>query len=243
MSGECLDHETPKEHEGGERFSCVSRPFASLVFQTALDEQRRIVTYPDDLQSQVDELTNEANGVTNIRRERKDTTMSQSEQTMPREQCVHDVRLMARRTALLYHYFVTTLIEHLGEEKAKALTSEAIQRYGEHIGRRVRQGVEEMGLTNDVENYGKYPDLPSVGWEGMTTETEHGPRMRVVYCPLAAVWKELDAEELGRMYCYVDQAKYRAFNPQAALIHTCNVLDGDAYCEFDIRLEEKAGDG
>jgi len=213
------------------------------VFQTALDEQRRIVAYLDDLPARIGELTNEANGVTNIRRERKDTTMSQSEQTMPREQCVHDVRLMARRTALLYHYFVTTLVEHLGEEKAKALTSEAIWRYGEHIGRRVRQGVEEMGLTNDIENYGKYPDLPSVGWEEIVAETEHGPRMRVTHCPLAAVWKELGAEELGRMYCYVDQAKYRAFNPHAALIHTRNVLDGDAYCEFDIRLEEKAGDG
>jgi hypothetical protein len=58
------------------------------------------------------------------------------------------------------------------------------------------------------------------------------------YCPLAAVWKELGSEELGRMYCRVDQAKYRAFNPRAELIHTCNMLDGDPYCEFDIRLEE-----
>jgi hypothetical protein len=170
----------------------------------------------------------------------KDTTMSQSDQTMPREQCAQDVRRMARRTALLYHFFVTTLAQHLGEEKAKTLTSEAIRRYGEHVGRRVRQGVEEMGLTNDIENYGAYPDLPSVGWEGTVAETEHGPRSRVLYCPLAAVWKELGAEELGRMYCYVDQAKYRAFNPRAELIHTCNMLDGDPYCEFDIRLEESA---
>jgi hypothetical protein len=154
---------------------------------------------------------------------------------MPREQCVQDVRLMARRTALLYHYFVATLVEHLGEEKAKELTSQAVWRYGEHIGRAVRQGIEEMGLANDVENYGKYPDLPSVGWEGTVVETEHGPRTRVLYCPLAAVWKELDTEAWGRMYCYVDQAKYRAFNPDAELVHTSNVLDGDPYCEFEVR--------
>ncbi len=164
--------------------------------------------------------------------------MSESNKTMPYEQCVDDVRRMARRTALLHHYFVTTLVEHLGEEKAKKLTTEAIWRYGEHVGKAVRQGVEAMGLPNDIENYAKCPDLPSVGWEGEVAETEHGPRHRALYCPLAAVWQELGSEELGRLYCYVDQAKYRAFNPRAKLIHTCNILDGDPYCEFDIRLEE-----
>jgi len=169
--------------------------------------------------------------------------VNQSADTMPRQQCVQDVRLMARRTALLYHYFVATLVEHLGEEKARALTSEAIRRYGEHVGRTVRQGVEAMGLSNDVENYDQHPDLPSVGWEGAVVETEDGPRARVLYCPLAAVWQELGAEAWGRLYCYVDQAKYRAFNPRAKLVHTRNVLDGDPYCEFDLRLEEETGEG
>jgi hypothetical protein len=150
--------------------------------------------------------------------------MSQPDQTMPREQCLQDVRSMARRTALLYHFFVTTLVDGLGEEKARDLTSEAIRRYGQHIGETVRRGVEEMGLPNDIENYGKVPDLPSMGWEGIVAETEHGPRRRILYCPLADVWQELGTEELGRMYCYVDQAKYRAFNPRA--------------CEFDFQLEE-----
>jgi hypothetical protein len=67
-------------------------------------------------------------------------------------------------------------------------------------------------------------------------ETENGPRRRVTYCPLAATWQALGFESLGRLYCGVDQAKYRAYNAQAELVHTCNVLDGDPYCEFDIRL-------
>ena len=165
--------------------------------------------------------------------------MSDAKERMSRQACTRDVRLMAERTALLYHYFVTTLIECLGEEEAKQITREAIQRYGEHVGRAVRAGVEAQGLPNTVENYRKVPDLPSVGWESEVVETEHGPRRRVVYCPLAAVWKELGVEDLGRMYCYVDQAKYRAYNPGATLIHTCNVLDGDPYCEFDIQVEDE----
>ncbi len=164
--------------------------------------------------------------------------MNGSNKTVSYDQCVKDVQRMARRTALLYHYFATTLVEHLGEERGKTLIAEAIRCYGEHVGRTVRQGVGAMGLPNDVENYAKYPDLPSAGWEGTVAETEHGPRNRVLYCPLAAEWKELGSEELGRMYCYVDQAKYRAFNSRVKLIHACNLLDGDPYCEFDFRLEE-----
>jgi hypothetical protein len=163
-------------------------------------------------------------------------------ETMTRDQCVKEVRLMARRTALLHHYFASTLVERLGETKGKQLTAEAIRRYGEHAGRTVRAKVEEMGLPNDKENYKKVPDLPSVGWEHEMADTEDGPRLRVTYCPLAAVWKDLDSEALGRLYCWVDQAKYRAFNPRVQLTHTCNLLDGDPYCEFDIRyVDEQDG--
>jgi hypothetical protein len=162
--------------------------------------------------------------------------MDRTDGMIPREQCVEDVQRMARRTALLYHYFVTVLVDRLGEEQAEALTREAIRRYGEHVGRAVRKRVAEAGLSNAPENFRKYDDLPSVGWEGTTAETEDGPRSRVTYCPLAAVWQELGVERWGRLYCGVDQAKYLAFNPCAALVHTKNVLDGDAYCEFDLRI-------
>ncbi len=169
--------------------------------------------------------------------------MRETDETMPREACVEDVRRMARRTALLYHTFVTTLVDQLGEEQARALTSEAIRRYGEHIGNAVRQRVQETGLSNEPENFSKYDDLPSVGWEGTEVETEHGPRLRVTYCPLAATWQELGSEDWGRLYCHVDQAKYRAFNPRAVLVHTKNVLDGDPYCEFDLQMEDELDAG
>ena len=51
--------------------------------------------------------------------------MCEPNRTVSYDQCVEDVRRMARRTALLYHYFVTTLVDHLGEERAKTLTAEA----------------------------------------------------------------------------------------------------------------------
>jgi hypothetical protein len=74
-----------------------------------------------------------------------------------------------------------------------------------------------------------------VGWEFGTITLPDGQERRIcTYCPLAAIWQELGAEELGRMYCYVDQAKYHSYNPDYEFVHAKNVLDGDEYCEFVI---------
>jgi hypothetical protein len=147
--------------------------------------------------------------------------------------CEQQVRLMARRTALLHHAFAATLIEELGEEEGKKLIQKAIQRYGEACGSAVKQGVEALGLPLTQENYGKIPDLPNTGWEkGSVTTPEGETHAIITYCPLADVFESLGCQELGRLYCYVDQAKQQAYNPEHALVHVKNILDGDPYCEF-----------
>ncbi|NPV71538.1 MAG: hypothetical protein HPY55_13015 [Firmicutes bacterium] len=50
------------------------------------------------------------------------------------------------------------------------------------------------------------------------------------YCPLAATWKALGAEDLGRLYCEVDPALVRGFNPEMGFRHDRNVLKGDDDC-------------
>ena len=165
--------------------------------------------------------------------------MSEKE-TISRQEAVANVRLMARRTALLYHYFAKTLVEEMGEEEGKRLIAKAVWAYGEHCGKAVREGVEAMGLPPIDENFNKVSDLPKLGWEASTITLENGEtRPIVTYCPLAAVWQELGAEDLGRLYCYVDQAKYHAYNPDYKFTHTKNVLDGDAWCEFWVRQRER----
>jgi hypothetical protein len=56
FGGSC-ESRSSRENKVREGFSCISHPFAPFVFQTAHDEQHRIVVYLDDLQAQVDELT------------------------------------------------------------------------------------------------------------------------------------------------------------------------------------------
>lgn len=170
--------------------------------------------------------------------------MTDEKQMITAEQCTFEVRLMARRIALLHHYFSETIIEELGEEKGKELIKKAIWDYGQHCGNAVREGVEAMGLPATDENKGKVRDLPAYGWEtGMVEIPGDEPRLVVTFCPHADTFEELGPRgmELGRMYCYVDQAHYKAYNPKGEFTHTKNVLDGDACCEFLIEPNGKKG--
>lgn len=152
--------------------------------------------------------------------------------------CTEQVRLMARRTALLHFYFSKTLIDELGEQKGVQLIRKAVLAYGEHCGRAIRESVEAMGLPLTDENFDKIPDLPKYGWVMESNLLPGGEARPIVrFCPLADTFKQLGEEgrRLGRLYCYVDQGKQKAYNPEFDFIHTKNILDGDPYCEFLVR--------
>ena len=94
------------------------------------------------------------------------------------------------------------------------------------------------GLPLIRENF--QDDLPDLGWaDREKVEVEGEKRSRTYTCHLAKVWQELGAPELGRIYCFVDQAKYEAYNPEMECVHTKNVLDGDPYCELAVRPKKK----
>jgi predicted ArsR family transcriptional regulator len=150
------------------------------------------------------------------------------------------VRQMARRLALLYYYFARTLSEELGEEEGMRLVEKATREYGLHVGRAVRERLEEQGLELTPENYGKAADLPPVGWEFHTTQSADGEiHTACTYCPVAVTWQELGADKIGRMYCHMDQARYEGFNPEYELVHTQTVLDGDERCAWVIRKRQE----
>jgi len=138
-----------------------------------------------------------------------------------------------RRAALLYHSFAETLIRELGEEKGRELTRLAIDAYGTHIGRESRERAREKGLETSPENY--QDDLPETAWKTETVVVDGEERVRVHHCPLAAEWMEWGDPELARIYCFVDQAKMRAFNPDFEYVHVRNLLDGDPFCELAVR--------
>jgi hypothetical protein len=157
-----------------------------------------------------------------------------------KEQAFKEVLTIIRRTALLHYCYAKTLIEEFGEEQGKELILKAIRSYGEEVGRKVKEETLAKGLDLVAENYGG--DLPSLGWEKERVVVEGEPRARIHVCHLAKVWKELGAPEIGRLYCYVDQAKYKAYNPDLECTHVKNVLEGDPYCEIAVRSKGKKSD-
>jgi len=151
------------------------------------------------------------------------------------EEAKEQVRRVCVRLGLLHLSFAKTLINELGERKGKELVLKAIKDYSIRIGEQVKAKVAAQGLDNDPANY--KDDLPLYGMhEGAgLVEIDGEERMRAYGCVMGKVWNELGEGKLGRLYCYVDPAKYMAFNPNFKLIHLKALPDGDEYCELAVR--------
>lgn len=142
-----------------------------------------------------------------------------SNEKITKEQAKHEVQLATRRLGMMHVAYAKTLVEELGEEKGKEIVLKAIQKYGEYIGSQVKEVVENEGLDLTPDNYRikKARSLPILGLNDKIVEDEEG---RKVYgCTMAKVWRELGEEELGKLYCYIDTAKYMYYNPDYKLTH------------------------
>ncbi len=148
-----------------------------------------------------------------------------------------NVRRALHRTALLYQHFAQTLHAELGPEKAKELILHAIYSYGAQIGAEAKARTLAKGLPLTAENYSD--DLPTIGWQSQTDLVDGENVTTVSCCPLAEEWKDMD-QELAGLYCYVDQAKMQAYNPDLCYVHLSKLLDGDGCCRLVVRKAAEA---
>ena len=163
--------------------------------------------------------------------------MSAQEEFISKKEAMRQIRLSIRRTALLYHYFAKTLTETFGEKKGNKLIEKAIEAYGSHIGQVAKRKALEKGRTLTPENFES--DLPELAFKSQTVKVDDEERLRVYHCPLAEVWLDLEDRDAARLYCLVDQAKMKEFNPDYKYVHLKNILDGDSYCELVVREDIK----
>ncbi|MEM2896313.1 MAG: L-2-amino-thiazoline-4-carboxylic acid hydrolase [Candidatus Bathyarchaeia archaeon] len=159
------------------------------------------------------------------------------------EEAKRAVESVSRRIALLHLSYAKTLIMELGEERGNELITKAIKDYGIRLGKKTKKEVLDKGLETTPENFsaGMSYAIPRFGVHERTetVEVEGEPRIRVYGCVLAKVWQEYGEEKLGRLYCYMDPAKYMAYNPNYKLIHTKTIPDGDDHCELAVRPTTK----
>jgi hypothetical protein len=162
--------------------------------------------------------------------------MNNEQDLIPCTEAAHEIELVSRRLGLLHLAFARALVDELGEKSGKRLILKAIKNYGIMVGSEVKAAVEEQGLALTPENYGigKSRSLPTLGMHSGSEEVEVAgkKRLRAHGCVMAQVWKEHDEDKLGRLYCYVDPAKYMAYNPDFKLAHIKAIPDGDECCEF-----------
>lgn len=145
----------------------------------------------------------------------------------------------SRRVALLHIAYAKAVIDEVGVEKGVKIIARAIKEYGRIIGEKTREEVVSQGLDPVPENFDKGPTyrIPDFGMHDRIEVVEVGGelRIRAYGCVLAKVWRELGEDRLGRLYCYMDVAKYMSYNPNYKLVHVKSIPDGDEYCEFAVR--------
>lgn len=163
--------------------------------------------------------------------------MNENDEMISKKEALRQIKLGVRRAALIYHYFAKTLVDELGEDKGTELIKKAINAYGTHIGTAAREKAQADGLPLVPENFEN--DLPDLAWEGEEVTVDGEQRYRIYTCPLATEWIELGDQKRARLYCFVDQAKMKGFNPAYEYVHIKDILDGDPYCELAIRPVSK----
>ncbi|QOR34120.1 L-2-amino-thiazoline-4-carboxylic acid hydrolase [Clostridium sp. 'deep sea'] len=162
--------------------------------------------------------------------------MNDNDQYITREEAAYEVELACRRLGMLHIAYAKMLVKKFGKEQGTKLVLEAIKNYGELVGEQTKKAVLSEGLTADPENFGngKSRSLPKLGL--CESVDEHDGELRVKNCTMAKVWRELDEEDLGGLYCYIDTAKYMYYNPQYKLTHAkampCHKTD---YCVFELK--------
>ena len=125
----------------------------------------------------------------------------------------------------------------MGEKRGEELILKVINAYGNHIGNEAKENAQTQGLPLKPENFKS--DLPDMAWETEPVIVSDEERIRIHFCPLASEWLKWGDPQKARLYCFVDQAKMKGFNPEYEYVHIKNILDGDPYCELAIRPLKK----
>jgi len=164
---------------------------------------------------------------------------NQQASTVPLEDAKAGIESLARRLALLHTSYAKAIINALGEKEGMPIISSAIKDFGIKIGEKTKEEVENAGLELNEYNFEKAPSyaLPRFGFydkvELMAVEGK--PAVRITGCQLAKAWQEQGEEKIGRLYCYMDVAKYMAYNPDLKCIHLKAAMDGDGCCELTVK--------
>lgn len=134
---------------------------------------------------------------------------------------------MAKLMAELYYFMAEEMIEKLGEEKGKESVRNAITKFGEARAAVMKEEAKERGLEINAETYALVRDMPGISWE----KDPENPS-DITYCPMHDMWEQLNATEIGSLYCEIDSVLYNSFN--VGFDRPLCKTNGDSCCRFII---------
>lgn len=135
------------------------------------------------------------------------------------------VERMAKLMAELYYFMAREMIERMGPEQGKDSIRTAIRKFGEARLSSMIEEAKEKGLEINPETYLAVRDMPGIAWE----RNPDNP-IDITYCPMQDMWAQLGDQELGAIYCEIDDVLYKGFN--AKLDRPLCKTNGDACCRF-----------
>lgn len=162
--------------------------------------------------------------------------MTDNEEVVSLKDAIQQVRTAVTRIALIHLGFSKTLVEELGEKKGKELIIKSMIEYGKLVGKQISKGQQDMPYYGLHDKY-LYNDHEYIDTRKSPVPRDKDfdfTRYKVYGCMLAKTFRELDEEDLGRLYCYVDSAKSMATDLSHKLIHTACEPLGDDCCRFDL---------
>lgn len=138
---------------------------------------------------------------------------------------------MAKLMAELYYFMAKEMMDRLGEKDGKEAIRNAVTGFGAARAEVMKEEAKERGLEINAETYAMVRDMPPISWE----KDPENPS-DITYCPMCDMWEQLDALELGSLYCEIDDVLYRSFNTyfERPLCRT----SGDGCCRFLINQNQ-----
>jgi hypothetical protein len=154
--------------------------------------------------------------------------------------------LTEKHHALLFGLLARNVIEAGGEADGEAIVLEAVRRYGEQRGWRMRLRVLRDGAPLNLTSYLAYKEWrPATSEASAKTVEQVGDVISTVSaCPWANAWSEAGLLRYGRLYCLeIDRALGRGFDPETDLEVRKTLTNDREPCQFVFRQAAIPGEG
>jgi len=153
---------------------------------------------------------------------------------------INDVPILVRREieARIAGPLIEAFMEKFGREETIAVASDIILKLAEESG---QQLAERCG-GNSLEHLSNGTGQWSAGGalkRDVLDKTDSKYNYNIVRCKYADMYKELGLEELGFIFsCGRDGKMFGGFNPNIKFERTQTIMQGAAYCDFRLSLDE-----